>query len=349
MNPYFPKHACAFNEGAIKLILSLPCTERAHFKEKAFMSLTIFAAFRAQDVYNLLSKNVRKVGPLDNSPRCLELYLTKTKNDPQGTGDPKDRTFFILCLCGDVLESIERKAFQKKVKVDVNHQCVVPCPYGVICDYMAQLPDVSGALREADIAAGIPLLESLRFMRAQATLGDRRYLTGPLGEFCLILKLRPSVIIFQTGINPLGAIPATVNARLPEDFRVSSATGHTGRRTYATTAMNNGEDAVVVAKTTNHRDVNVLKSYVDVDQVTKMSPALHFGAKIVGENMGCSSSSNQCGQKRQRTNAPREFYIHAMDSDYESDEDAAGCGEGSVDGEVIVLNGRVFREEKKKK
>jgi hypothetical protein len=38
-----------------------------------------------------------------------------------------------------------------------------------------------------------------------------------------------------------------------------------------------------------------------------------------------------------------------MDSDYESDEDAAGCGEGSVDGEVIVLNGRVFREEKKKK
>lgn len=53
---------------------------------------------------------------------------------------------------------------------------------------------------------------------------------------------------------------------VPDHLKPTSAgrvSGHSGRRSMVTTAINSGVDAVVVSNASQHRDVNTLRGYVD--------------------------------------------------------------------------------------
>eukprot|EP01034_Spumella_vulgaris_P030509 gene30509-37740_t len=122
------------------------------------------------------------------------------------------------------------------------HQSLCAVLHGL--DYMAIIPDPLGRGQEAirltnPDAAGA----TLKLMRARTTHAPRVFIRANLG------------------IGKLREIMQRINQKLPESMQMDNIRGHTGRRTFVSTAINAGVDSQVVAQASHHKDVNSLKKY----------------------------------------------------------------------------------------
>jgi hypothetical protein len=151
------------------------------------------------------------------NPRCVKIILDKTKNDPLGTGPVANRTHLILCYCATYLDGKQKAAFMRLCSADktgMASPCVcATCPYKYLVDYINLIPETSG---------------EHRFLRALSNGCDPKFLISPYGE------------------SSLREIPKLWNNILPEDLKVAKPTGHSGRTTGVSIAMNNGGDSCKV-------------------------------------------------------------------------------------------------------
>jgi hypothetical protein len=65
-----------------------------------------------------------------------------------------------------------------------------------------------------------------------------------------------------------------VNGRLPKNLQIDRPTGHSGRHTFISNAINSGVAPEVVAKASKHKDVNCVQKYFHETTSTKLLPAL---------------------------------------------------------------------------
>ena len=72
----------------------------------------------------------------------------------------------------------------------------------------------------------------------------------------------------------LRSAPARVNDSLPDDMKVLKPTGHSGRASFVSGAINAGISAEVVSKVSKHKDPKSLKRYHHPDTMSLLSPAL---------------------------------------------------------------------------
>jgi len=87
-------------------------------------------------------------------------------------------------------------------------------------------------------------------------------------------------------VNEVKKVAGRLNDRLPAHLQLKNATGHTGRRTFASVAMNSeGGDALATAIATGHRDPKSLMTYVTPSSGLKMK-----AARDVGKATSSSSS-----------------------------------------------------------
>lgn len=95
-------------------------------------------------------------------------------------------------------------------------------------------------------------------------------------------------------------------------------TGHTGRRTFTSIAMNSDNaDAVATAVATGHRDPKSLMTYTTPGPGLKMK-----AARAVGKAVAHSSSSSSTLGKRVWAS------IEDEDGDYDEDKEVEGGDEG---------------------
>jgi hypothetical protein len=269
------KHAEEFSKEAIGKILELDIEVHGDYLKKAFMVITIFTAMRVQDAHTLRSRGCSMVPATVQVPRHYKLILDQTKNDKNGTGPVDGRTYLLGCLCrSNLTDDKQKKAFDKDVRKSPNTDCWTACPFQVIKEYLAEIPDPFGQERELERVETVTL-EPLPFFRAQHSVGKRQYLLKPLGK------------------NMLSAIPKYINSRLPLELQVSNATGHSGRTTFITHAINSGTAPEVVAKASKHKDPKSLMQYHHVDANTLLAPSMTL---LPTEEKGCESNANDDGQ-----------------------------------------------------
>lgn len=71
-----------------------------------------------------------------------------------------------------------------------------------------------------------------------------------------------------------------LNNRLPEALKMEKVTGHSGRHTLASIAVNSGVDSNHIAKVTHHKDPRALSLYQREDEATRLSAAMAIGAAV---------------------------------------------------------------------
>lgn len=250
ITPYVKQKAEAFSLEALAHILSLPTSNHEELRNLAICVLQCFTSLRAEDVHGLTMGMIEMRAATKQTPRSITMILNQTKNDRAGTGPVAGRTFILPCTCMQQLEKDDKAAFARKLKNNPLTLCVEACPYAVVSRYLAECPvSIAGS------AAGTN--NQLPFARALTSRGKPRTLTSNI-----------------LGINEIRAATPSVNIRLPEDLRLERATGHTGRHTLATLAMNNGGDQIITAAATKHRDPQSLQGYCQGNDGLLMGAAL---------------------------------------------------------------------------
>ena len=180
-NPHVPQSAGLFSPEAMIAVCGLNCSNTTELVQRLITSTSCWTSLRMEDLCFALSKNVKRVSPSLNIPRCFVIQLSTIKNDRMGTGAVDNRTFVVPCVCSTThLEGSEAKKFSRDCIKNINHDCAGPCPFAVIGDYLQHIPDPYGELREGQRSAN-PTLAPLRFVRARATIGDRIFTKGPYG------------------------------------------------------------------------------------------------------------------------------------------------------------------------
>lgn len=175
VQPYFPKQASYFNREAMLSMCSLVCEDNFQLLDRTIVVLSSWTSMRSEDMVSLLSKNVTRLLPSQDTPRRWGFYLEQTKNDPAGQGPRENREFMLPCICLDVLTPSQKQSFKKDLKRDPGVECPCPCPFQVIGDYIKLIPDPFGRCSEANGK------KNPRFIRALTTRGMRRFTENPLG------------------------------------------------------------------------------------------------------------------------------------------------------------------------
>jgi hypothetical protein len=178
-SPYFPLQASHFSREAMLVMCDLVCENTQDLSDLVAVITCCWTSFRAEDLHSLLSKHVTKVRATEKNPRMWKLYLESMKNDPLGQGPAQDREFVIPCICQEGLKTASQvKAFKRDLTRNENFECIGPCPYQKIKDYMDVIPDPFGQIAESSSRKGDPL----HFMRGRNTTGMRRFLHTTLGK-----------------------------------------------------------------------------------------------------------------------------------------------------------------------
>lgn len=98
------------------------------------------------------------------------------------------------------------------------------------------------------------------------------------------------------GINSLYAISKTINSRLPKQYQIERPTGHSGRHTFISNAINSGVDPETVAKASKHKDVNCVQKYYHPSNNQKMMPAMSIlDTNTFFDDSGSKSNLKSCG------------------------------------------------------
>lgn len=72
-----------------------------------------------------------------------------------------------------------------------------------------------------------------------------------------------------------------LNNRLPKHLRIDCPTGHSGRHTFISNAINDGVAPEIVAKASKHKDANSLQRYYHEKPITQILIAL----SVLGESL----------------------------------------------------------------
>jgi hypothetical protein len=139
---------------------------------------------RADDVYQMMSNEYRMLACDRDTPRRHRWIQLKSKSDPESKGPVADRTTVSCCICLDLLDGDDKDAFVSQLKLRPFCDCVVPCPFQHIRNYVSMIPDPFGDERDREIASmdNTPL-QPLHFIRALTGRGgtDRTLTKNNLG------------------------------------------------------------------------------------------------------------------------------------------------------------------------
>ena len=116
---------------------------------------------------------------------------------------------------------------------------------------------VCGHLQIENAAPNLVVSEPLRLWRALTTNRSNRVFTSrPLGE------------------NSMREQICKCNLRIPLEPQLENPTGHSGRKTFCSVAVNDNVSALVVAQATKHKDPKTLMGYVSVSDNSLMEASL---------------------------------------------------------------------------
>lgn len=254
--PYHVKHVEGFTTKALAFALGLPIYHQEELRDLACTVWCCFTGMRVEDVTGMTMDTIEEAPATAKDPRCIRAILKRTKTDPSGKGPISGRTFIVPCTCLIGLEDVsERAAFVRVLKKNPKCSCIDKCPYKILSDYLRACPTESST---SPLAAA----PSLRFMRALTSRGNRTLTCNPLG------------------INEVRLCAGRVNDRLPPDVKISHITGHSGRHTLGSIAMNSNAGEVLTAAATKHKDPKTLTGYVAKQPAVLMGAALHVGAAV---------------------------------------------------------------------
>jgi hypothetical protein len=224
--------------------------------------LTCFTALRIEDVEGMKERMVTVKLANKTQPRRIIIVLDKTKNDKTGTGPIAGRTFGLPCTCHLDMDVEETAAFAKQCKGAPKTRCPDLCPYQIVMDYQEAKPTALVASSKGAVVA----LGEMAFGRMVAARGEERNLTT-----------------YKLGIKEMRKCINRVNARLPEESKIARPTGHSGRTTLVTVAVNEGGvDPTLVAQASKHRDPKTCMGYIRPDEGTLMAAALGVGRAVRG-------------------------------------------------------------------
>ena len=130
-------------------------------------------------------------------------------------------------------------------------QCIAPCPYYFIDKFLRECP-VSNLK-----------LEVPKLFRALTPKGLNRTLT-----------------CFPLGIGKIRDLTRLVNERLPTELQLTNPSGHSGRVSLSSIAINNNVCSIEVAAATKHKDPKSLLGYVRKDDGVLGSAALGVAEAI---------------------------------------------------------------------
>ena len=92
------------------------------------------------------------------------------------------------------------------------------------------------------------------------------------------------------GINSIRDLTRLVNERLPTDLQLTNPSGHSGRVSLSSIAINNNVGSIEVAAATKHKDLKSLLGYVRKDDGVLGSAALG-----VSEAIKKTHTAKKCG------------------------------------------------------
>ena len=234
-----------FNEEQLAAILDLNYQNHLELQSLACVCFTCFTAIRVEDLHQAKTTDLTLTPPSNKNPRNLKLKLLKTKNDPDGTGPVENRTWIVPCCCLEDLEKAAKQKFARQLSANALVPCVSSCPYNVITLFLRECPP-------PNLKYPNPSL-----FRALTSKGEVRTLT------CNSL-----------GIHSIRDFTRLVNERLPAHLQLFKPTGHSGRVTLSSIAMNNNVGSVEVAVATKHRDPKSLLGYIRKDDSSLGAAAL---------------------------------------------------------------------------
>ncbi|KAJ1417793.1 hypothetical protein B484DRAFT_466539, partial [Ochromonadaceae sp. CCMP2298] len=249
-----------------------------------------------EDVDYMKERNITLKQATTRDPRRIVIVLDKTKNDKSGTGPVSGRTFVLPCLCHLDMDEDEEKVFKKTCKAKPRTPCPADCPYASFLHYQ----DAKSSFLEAN------------------SKGEVRSFTT-----------------YKLGIKEMWRCIVRVNARLPEEHQLAKPTGHAGRTTLVTVAVNEGGvDPTTVALASKHRDPKFCAGYIRPDEtISRAEGAESAEAQEDAAEQRDSDDSPPC--MSQKHALPHHFQpaaqvIHFqsttnkrfVDDDAESDEEA---------------------------
>jgi hypothetical protein len=272
--------------------MELPCATIEEIQDRAYMCVILFTGMRTRDVHSVKSKNVIFVAcTVETCPRHIDFRLDTSKNDRAGEGSKTNLTYslrelftyisfhieslislyyLLACVCLQNLTGRAKGSFLALCKSNNDAACIGPCPYAAVKCYYDLCPDNTGAE-----AAYVKDPIFMRAKQQQGVFSSHRFLLSPMGE------------------HTIRNIPARVNLRLPEELQVEGITGHSGRKSFVTNALDEGCSQAVVAQASKHKDPRMLERYHAPSKTSLLTPALAIGEGLIVDE---DSSS----RKRQR-------------------------------------------------
>ena len=143
------------------------------------------------------------------------------------------------------LEKEAKQSFARKLKVNPLVSCISSCPFNIISLFLRECPLPNDKYPNPSL------------FRALTSKGSNRTLTcNPLG------------------ISSIRDLTRLVNERLPINLQLMNPSGHSGRVTLSSIAMNNNVGSVEVGAATKHKDPKSLLGYIRKDDGSLGAAAL---------------------------------------------------------------------------
>ncbi|KAJ1393854.1 hypothetical protein B484DRAFT_408063 [Ochromonadaceae sp. CCMP2298] len=298
ITPYHTEGSTPYSAASLGAMLQLACTTPSDLRDSACVVLTCFTALRIEDVEGIRERMLTVKLANKTLPHRIIIVLDKTKNDKTGTGPTAGRTFGLPCTCHLDMDVEETAAFAKQCKGAPKTRCPDLCPYQIVMDYQAAKPTALVASSKGAVVA----LGEMAFGRAVAARGEVRNLTT-----------------YKLGMKEMRKCVNRVDARLPEDNHIARPTGHSGRTTLVTVAVNEGGvDPTLVAQASKHRDPKTCMSYIRPDETTLVAAAIGVGRAVRG---AVADEASPAQAKPPKAMANKRFLVTDPESNDEDEED----------------------------
>ncbi|KAJ1394749.1 hypothetical protein B484DRAFT_407796 [Ochromonadaceae sp. CCMP2298] len=260
INPYYAVGSMAYCAPALAAILQLVNTSPQEQRDSAVVILTCFTSLRIEDVEGM-KERMLTIKPANKShPHHIVVVLDKTKNDKTGQGPVAGRTFVLPCTYHLDMDTEETANFVQRCKSNTKHPCLDVCPYQVVINYQTAKPtSLDASSKGKHVAPG-----EIFYGRMLSARGKTRSLTT-----------------YKLGIKEMRKCVVRVNERLSEEHQLAKPTGHAGRATLVTVAVNEGGvDPTLVAQASKHRNPKTCMGYIRPDEGTLMAAAIGVGRAV---------------------------------------------------------------------
>jgi hypothetical protein len=280
-------------------MVALPRNTPTALRDIALVLTTCFTGLRMQDLERICERNIEQkaMDPQTKAPRRFEFTLEVMKTNLDGTKILiSEAPVMVPCICMTAMDNTELKAFKKQLKAQWDCACATECPYSIVRAYQNSKPERQGSRSSETTDKTAP--GDMAYARATTTRGEPRELVRG-----------------KLGINELRKIPERVSQLLTPGVRPSKkVTGHAGRHTLVTEAMNAGVDSVTVAAASKHKDPATLKGYLRADAKLLCGAALGIGAKLLSSSQTRSTPKSSFASSEDDSDGEPEKENHAAHS-----------------------------------